>query len=95
MAYKQFLTPQGTKGFLVTPSDTVDIKADAANFDDVAFIYPHAVSGSGAARVLLAGMAPTDTPVQIYLVQGITSPHACSRIFLTTPTPPTTITGIY
>jgi hypothetical protein len=94
MAYKQFPVEQATKGFLVTPSDTVNIKEDAANLEDVAFVYLHAVSGSGAVKVLLAGMADSATAVDLYLIQGVTSPHLVKRL-LATPTPPTTVSGVY
>lgn len=94
MAVKQFLVPQATKAFVLTPSDTVNIIGDVGNTEDVAFVYPHSTSASGTARVLLAGMADGDTPVTVYLIQGQVMPFAIKRLYATAPVPPTVI-GMY
>lgn len=53
-------SPQGSDGFPITPSDTLDIVEDVANYDRVESVYLHNPSTAGTIRVMPAGKrAPT------------------------------------
>lgn len=98
MAYKNFPNVQASKAFAITASDTVDVKDDAANLDDVPFVYLHNVAASCTCRVLPAGQpksSGSEVPVTIYLTQGQVFPMAVRRVFATTPTPPAGLLGLY
>ena len=96
MAVKQFLELQAVKGFAITPSDTVDIKDDTANTEDVAFVYLHNVAASATCRVLPAGdKNAVPVPLTVYLTQGQVFPLAVRRVYATTPTPPAGLIGLY
>lgn len=94
MAYKQFPTDIYTKGFVITPSDTVNIAADTNNADDVAFVYLHNTAADAACKVILAGM-PDDTSVVVWLLRGQTTRFAVKRVFATGTTPPAGLIGMY
>jgi hypothetical protein len=84
---------QATNAFTIQPSDTVDIKDDSNNVDDVPAVFVHNPSTGGTVRVLPAGQGAN--PVTVYIAQGATLPLACRRIYNTTPTPPSSLVAFY
>lgn len=86
---------QAAFAFAITPSDTDDIKDDAANDDDVNSVFVHNPSAGGSVRVLPAGMSGDANAVTVYIPQGGTLPLAVRRVYNTTPTPPTGLIAFY
>jgi hypothetical protein len=79
---------QATHAYSITPSDTVDVKDDAANLDDATCVFLHNPGTGVTVRVLPAG-SPAGTAdanaVTIYIAQGATCPLAVRRVYATTP----------
>ena len=48
-------SPQGSAAFTITPSDTLDVVSDVANYDLVDSIYLHNPGTAGTIRVMPAG----------------------------------------
>lgn len=48
-------SPQGSDGFSITASDTLDVVEDVANFDRVESVYLHNPDAGGTVRVMPAG----------------------------------------
>jgi hypothetical protein len=89
---------QATHAYTITASDTDDVKDDAANLDDATFVFLHNPSASATVRVLPAGSPPGTADanaVTIYITQGATFPLAVSRVYATTPAPPSGLLGLY
>jgi hypothetical protein len=87
---------QGAHAFLVTPSDTVDIRSDAANVEGASSVYLHNIDTGATVRVLPAGEhGSSAVPVTIFLPQGVVFPLAVRRVYATTPTPPSGLVAIY
>lgn len=84
--------PQGTfqDAFAITASDTVNISGDAGNTKGYKTVFLHNIAAGATCRVL---PADSDTPVTIWLPQGITSTLAVKQVFATTPTPPAGLLG--
>lgn len=175
-----FPAPQGSDGFTITPSDTLDVKDDVANYERVESVFLHNPDTAGTVRVMpagkkvpvgftftgtsgtanvtingtaylatfntslaqtvtdfitshaktlktlnidisqpsgsavliirgalvgsvsmanvsgnLAGTVLSKTPITIYLTQGAVFPLPVSRVYATTPTPPSGMIGLY
>lgn len=77
---------QATHAFSITPSDTTDIKDDAANTLNSGFCFLH---NPGTAtidvRVQPAGHNSSDTPVTIQIASGAVFPLAVRRVYATAP----------
>jgi hypothetical protein len=84
---------QATHAFLVTASDTVDVKDDSANPDDASFVFLHNIAAGATVRVLPAGQG--SAPVTVYIAQGQTLPLAVRRVYATTPAPPAGLLAFY
>lgn len=48
-------SPQGSDGFTITPSDTLDVVNDVANYDRVESVFLHNPGTAGTIRVMPAG----------------------------------------
>lgn len=94
MALTMFPALQGTDGFTIIPSDTVNIVADANNIKTIPHVYVHNPSPGGQVKVLFAG-SPTDVPQTIYLPQGAIFPTPVKRVFATSPVPPTGLIALF
>lgn len=79
--------------FAITPSDTVNIVADAGNVQGYPHCYLMNVAAGATVRVIPAGSI-TGTAVTVYIPQGGICPLAVSRVFNTTPTPPAGLVGL-
>jgi hypothetical protein len=89
---------QATHAYLITSSDTLDVKDDAANPDDATSVFLHNPAAGATVRVLPAGLAPgaaDANAVTIYIAQGATFPLACRRVYATSPVPPSGLLGLY
>ena len=90
------ITPGSAQdAFLITPSDTVDVKLDANNLKLYPTVYVHnATATGGQVRVLPAdGGKDNNTPVTVYIPAGATCELAVRRIYATSPAPPATLTA--
>jgi hypothetical protein len=77
--------------FAITPSDTLNIVADAGNVQLYAHCFVHNVATGAPVRVL---PADSDVPVTIFIAQGATSDLAVKRVYASTPTAPVGLIGI-
>lgn len=90
-----FPSLQATQAFVITPSDTVNIKDDTNNTEDYPFVFLHNIDTGATCRVLPAGQTGAEVPITIFLPQGATFPLAVRRVFLTSPAPPSGLIGMY
>ena len=86
---------QASNGFVITPSDTVNIVSDAANLEGVGAVYLHNVAASALCKVLPASQTGTVVPLTVYLIQGQVFPLAVKRVYATGTTPPAGLIGLY
>ncbi len=87
---------QASNAFVVTPSDTVDVKSDANNVEGATSVYLHNVAASALCKVLPAGEhGATPVPQTVYLIQGQIFPLAVRRVYATGTTPPAGLIAMY
>jgi hypothetical protein len=75
---------QADSAFVITPSNTEKIAADAGNTMGATFCYIKNNAASGSCKVMTA----RGETVTIYLLQGVVEPLAVQQVFATSPTPP-------
>jgi hypothetical protein len=88
---------QATQAYLITASDTTDVKDDPANLDHATFVFLHNPAEGASVKVLPAGSPPGESDanaVTIFIPQGATFPLAVRRVY-TDPTPPVGLLGMY
>lgn len=77
-------------GFNLTPSDTVNVVDDVGNTKKYNYCFIHNKGLSGLMRVnTLKG-----TTLTIYVNQGDVLPLLVTRVFATSPTPPSPLIGL-
>lgn len=94
MAKKALPSLQASDAFAITPSDTLDIKADPNNTNAYGFCYVHNPSASATVKVDTV----EGTTVTMYAVQGQVLggqiPVQVRRVYNTTPTPPANLIAL-
>lgn len=85
MAKEALPSLQGSDGFIVTPSDSGDIRDDAGNVNDYPWVYLHNYGTSGVVYV-----SPVDAPdttttydIPVYIAQGGVCPLRVKKVWST------------